>query len=174
MRIVRAGWEHLDAIHRLGRRASRTVGFLPRGAYEDYLWRRGLLVAIDVDVVGYVMFGTTKRDRVRIAQLVVARDQRGAGVARLLVEAMLIDRWHCYGVALRCRADFSATTLWPHMGFEAIERRRGRAGELIRWWRRLGAIGVFEADAPTHTNCASKRISNLTPFANSCAVERGP
>jgi GNAT superfamily N-acetyltransferase len=137
----------LDAIHRLGRRHSRTVGFLPRGAFVDYLWRRGVLIAIDDDVVGYVMFATS-RERVRIAQLVVSRDARGSGLARDLINAVARDRWHCYSMGLLCRQDFAAASLWPRLGFDAISTRRGRAGILVRWWRRLGGAGVSEHDAP--------------------------
>jgi hypothetical protein len=67
----------------------------------------GVPVAIHV-YVGYVMFATTKRDRLRLAQLVVVRDQRGVGVARFLVQALLADRLALLRRALRCRADFSA------------------------------------------------------------------
>jgi GNAT superfamily N-acetyltransferase len=135
----------LDFVYRLGRRASRTVGFLPAGAYVDYFWRRGVLVAIDGDILGYVMFATS-RERVRVAQLVVARDAQRQGIARLLMESLVRDRWHYYGMMLRCRADFPAATLWPRLGFAAISSRRGRAGEVVQWWRRLGGAGVFAMD----------------------------
>jgi GNAT superfamily N-acetyltransferase len=148
LEIVRAGWVHLEAIHRLGKRDSRTVGFLPRGAFVDYIWRGNAIVAIDRDVVGYVLFATTKRDRVRIAQLVVARATRGQGIARLLIDAVMRDRWHCYAVGLSCRQDFDAATLWLRLGFDAIATRRGRAGVLVRWWRRLGGAGVCASDTP--------------------------
>lgn len=135
-----------DEVKRLGRAASRTVGFLPAGAFEDYLWRRGILVALDgQNVVGYVLHATS-RERVRIAHLVVDSRRRGEGIARSLLDSLRQDRRACYAMTLNCREDFPVTAMWPRMGFEPIARKHGRAGIIVRWWMRLDSPGVFTGD----------------------------
>ncbi len=156
---------HVEAVQQLGKQASRTVGFLPAGGYRDYLSRRGIIVAIADEVVGFVLFATS-RERVRIAQLVVGSAARGKGIARRLIERLGHERTHCYCMVLRCREDFKATTLWPNLGFRMIGSQPGRAGMLLCWWKRLGARGLFSGDVPFSPDSAGQ--PNSGRWLNGC------
>lgn len=136
------------AVLLLLKRAKQTVGFLPDSAVRDRAERGTLLIAADGDaVVGYVLYDLPRND-VRIVQLVVAEFARRAGIGRLLVEEVAKRNPSRYGIGLVCRRDFSASHVWPRLGFSPLSERSGRGADgmpLTVWWRDFGHPTLFSS-----------------------------
>lgn len=133
---VKAGSAELESVTRLWRANSDTLGFMPNGGFEDAARGRTLLAAMGEDktVVGYVMFRFTREFAV-IAHLCVAPERRGAGLARLLFDAVKGRCDRVFDIRLRCRRDFDVAKLWPKLGFIAAGEApgRGKDSSLTLW-----------------------------------------
>ncbi len=71
------------SLHRLH---SKTLGFLPAGAFEENAQGGRIITAVEKDILlGYLLFRVA-RGRASIVHLCAAKEARGRGVARLLVE----------------------------------------------------------------------------------------
>ena len=126
-----------EAVVALWRMESSTLGFMPRGGFEDAAREETLLAIVDDDrtVAGYVLFRRTQ-GFAAIAHLCVARERRGNGVARDLFNAVK-DRCSCeFEIRLRCRRDFDVAALWPKLGFIAAAEEPGRGpNTILTLWR---------------------------------------
>lgn len=82
----------LDAVDRLMKANSPTLGFLPREALLSYLQKAWVLGAKcgDGSLGAYILFANRTRD-VRVAHLCVNREFRGKGLARKLMERLVTD-----------------------------------------------------------------------------------
>lgn len=139
-----AHFEHIISLHRAD---SKTLGFFPRGAFEDYARGRHIIAAIDHTgaCVGYVLYRVA-RGRASIVHLCVSGAARQKGAARLLVEKLKQETKSLEGIGLYCRRDYSASHLWPKLGFEAIDRKTGRGqdgADLTFWWFSHGHEDLF-------------------------------
>ena len=143
-----------QAVVRLGKRASGTVGFLPTAAFEQRARSGTLLVAArSRELAGYALYDLP-RDEVRIVHLVVADRHQGEGLARLMVDQIVAEHRDRRGIFLHCRNDFPADDLWPKLDFEPRGERPGRSFDgkpLTRWFRSFGQPDLFsllhEADS---------------------------
>jgi GNAT superfamily N-acetyltransferase/predicted nucleic acid-binding protein len=143
MRVVQVadGSPEYEAVLRLWRANSDTLGHMPRGGFADGARAGQLAVATDGEgaVVGYVMFRrSARRTDVSVAHLCVAPSARGAGVAELLFEHVKQRALGCCDIRLKCRRDFEhANHLWQRLGFTAVgdSPGRGRDGVLTTTWR---------------------------------------
>ena len=121
------------------KRYSRTLGFLPREALREYLRKGGAFgVKTDDDqLVGYVLFAAYP-DYFRIAQLCVSEEYRRQNWASRLVSKLeeTADRQRI--IRLHCRRDFAAHEIWPRLGFEPLDEKKGRSatGEPLTLWCR--------------------------------------
>lgn len=132
------------ALHRLN---AKTLGFLPRGAFEEHARLRQIIVALDSDdnCLGYLLYRVA-RGRASIVHLCVADAARGKGVARLLVDRLKQETKLLEGIGLYCRRDYEATHLWSKLGFEAANAKTGRGkdlAELTFWWFSHGHEDLF-------------------------------
>ena len=129
---------HLDAVDKLMKSHSGTIGFLPWDALDDYLLKECVLGATDPDdrLVGYLLYAAYP-DRFRIRQLCVAEDFRGQGIAKSLLDALKSYATTQKSIRLECRNDFPAHSIWPRLGFVSIGERPGRSrqGHLLTAWR---------------------------------------
>lgn len=147
MEIRDGGLADLPRVLELLKQAKATVGFLPDEAVEERVWKGTLLVATDDgDVIGYLLYDLPG-DTVTIRQLAIAREMRGRGAARALVDE-LVRRYGDVrrGMRLTCRRDYEANEAWHRLGFLPRSERRGRGtGEtvLTRWWRSFGQPDLF-------------------------------
>ncbi|MBN8628929.1 MAG: GNAT family N-acetyltransferase [Planctomycetes bacterium] len=140
----------LEAVRRLWRAHSATLGFLPEGAFVEYAAQRHIIVALrDQECVGYVLYRIV-RDQVTIAHFCVAPDARKQGIARALLSYLVRTTQRYRGIVLSCRRDFEAGKTWPRLGFHAAAETAGRAvdgSELVRWVLDYGHADIFsEAD----------------------------
>jgi GNAT superfamily N-acetyltransferase/predicted nucleic acid-binding protein len=139
--------ERVMALHRLH---SKTLGFLPAGAFEENAKNGRILAALEQEsLVGYLLYRVA-RGRAAIVHLCVAKEARGRGVARFLVERLKQDTNALEGIGLYCRRDYDANHLWAKFGFEAVNSKTGRAKdgrELTFWWFGHGHEDLFSRAA---------------------------
>lgn len=140
---------HLEAVKRLWRSHSDTLGYMPAGAFADYAHERHILVALNgADCVGYLLYRIV-RDRVTIAHFCVAAEVRKQGVARAMLNHLIAATKRHRGIVLSCRRDFEASNTWPRLGFHASSERVGRAAdgsELVCWAIDYGHADMFGED----------------------------
>jgi hypothetical protein len=129
----------LEDVQVLWRTQSGTLGFLPEGAFEEHAREGCILAAIDGNgsLIGYVLFRTTHRRQAAIAHLCVDNMARKQGIARLLFEGVKERVFACDDIIVRCRRDFEANQLWPHLNFIAVgeESGRGKKPAILTIWR---------------------------------------
>ena len=138
---------HLERVMMLHRLNAKTLGFFPKGAFEEHAKLRRIVVALGSDgsCLGYLLF-RIGRGRASIVHLCVSDAARGKGVARLLVDRLKQETKSLEGIGLYCRRDYEATHLWSKLGFEAASAKIGRGkdvAELTFWWFSHGHEDLF-------------------------------
>ena len=120
----------LQAVDKLMKMNSNTLGFLPKQALEYHIKRGWMLGAKTADgrLVGYLLFASYY-DYIRVIHLCVAKDYRGQGVARSLMERLKETATTQKRIQLRCRRDFPENNMWPKFGFIAVGETPGRSVE---------------------------------------------
>ena len=131
----------VDAVDRLRKANSTTLGFLPREALLAHLKKGWVLGAKcgDGSLAAYILFANRRRD-VRVAHVCVCRELRGKGLARKLMERIATDSRNqgLLALELHCRRDFDANAMWGNLGFIPWGEKPGRArsGTILTLWRR--------------------------------------
>ncbi|MEZ5942912.1 MAG: GNAT family N-acetyltransferase [Planctomycetaceae bacterium] len=135
---ITADSTHIDTVKSLWRENSDYLGYFPNGAFAERAMRRQILGAFENDeLVGYLLFFTTKSSCVRITHLCVAQSHRGTGVARALISELKTTTKSFHGIGLYCRRDFPVWKIWPSLGFHAIKEKVGHSKdghELTYFW----------------------------------------
>lgn len=131
----------------LHRQNSKTLGFFPKGAFEEHARSRKIIAAFGAEgtCFGYLLFRIS-RGRATIVHLCVADEARGKGIARLLVERLKQETKSLEGIGLNCRRDYDITHIWSKFGFEAVNAKAGRGKdgeELTYWWFSHGHEDLF-------------------------------
>lgn len=129
--------DRCDEVFSLYRKDSGTLGFMPRGAFEEGIAKGTLLVAVgDQDqILGYLLYRVA-RGYASIAHLCVATKARGGGIGKALVDELKHITSDLDGIKLKCRRDFDAHRQWPKWGFIAKGAAVGRGAdnaELVVW-----------------------------------------
>ncbi len=129
----------LEAVIALGDQNSTTLGFLPAQAFHDYATKKRIIIASSGDsLLGYLLFRTTK-DMTYIVHLCVSNQQRGAGIAKALMDCLVQETTHTYAIKLRCRRDYGLDGFWKRLGFTPISETPGRSKKesttLTVWYR---------------------------------------
>lgn len=138
-----AAFEEVIDLHGLNR---RLLGFFPRGAFEDYARREGILAAVGADgrVLGYIAVRVSG-GWTHIAHLCVAESLRRSSIAKDLIEhvASATGKHQHLGLRLKCRRDYEANKFWPTVNFVARGQKPGRGAkpsELTVWIRRNSEV----------------------------------
>ena len=144
--IVRCGTDIFEQVIALHGPNRGTLGFFPRGAFEEYARKDGILVAVSDDgrVLGYIAVRTSG-GWAHIAHLCVDGRWRRSSIAKELVERISANaaKHQHLGVRLKCRRDFEANHFWPKVGFVARGQKPGRGAEprdLTVWIRRNAEV----------------------------------
>ena len=121
----------------LGRQNARTLGFFPQGAFHDYAARGHIRACVDDGcMAGYLAFRTHNLTVV-LVHLCVGHEARGRGIARALVNHLREESSGFAGIRAKCRVDYPADAMWPHLGFvvrNEIPGRATRASTTLRVW----------------------------------------
>ena len=128
----------LDSLNLLMMKNTKTLGFLPFQALQDFLRNGTVLGATTVQdgtLVGYLLYAKDA-SRIRIVQLCVSDNFRGLNIATRLFEALKSISTTQRVISLTCRRDFPAHDLWPKLEFIPVEDVVGRsaAGHLLTRW----------------------------------------
>jgi GNAT superfamily N-acetyltransferase len=138
IQTVSIGDKLLDADIALWRAHSDTLGFMPKGAFEQAAREESLWANVEPQdqLRGYTLFRKSGGG-IKIAHLCVGPSATRTGVARMLVQEITNRHPEVSGIGLWCGKDFQANQMWPRLGFSPRLRRQGRGqadGELIFWF----------------------------------------
>src|SRR4051812_11209097 len=98
-----------DQVLRLYRANSGTLGFLPKGALDEFVDEGCVLVAIVEDfVVGYLAYRVSGSSA-KIVHLCVNGEVRGKGLAQALANELFRETAALEDVRLLCREDYALT-----------------------------------------------------------------
>lgn len=136
--------ERVIALHRV---SAGTLGFFPKGAFEEHARLGQIIVALDPaeNCLGYLLYRVA-RGRAAMVHLCVSEQARGRGVSRLLVDKLKQETKSLEGIGLYCRRDYAAHHVWPKFGFEAVNSKPGRGADgtiLTYWWFGHGHDDLF-------------------------------
>jgi GNAT superfamily N-acetyltransferase/predicted nucleic acid-binding protein len=153
--ILKGISHQLHEVKKLWRANATTLGFFPEGAFEEYASKGCILVASDQTglLAGYLLFRRSG-DRLAIVHLCVRDEMRGRRIARAIFDALLTTSKSFRGINVSCRRDFSASALWPQLGFVAVREKRGRGAKntvLTNWWFDCGNPDLFSLTEKTET-----------------------
>jgi len=129
----------LPLVRSLWRKNSRTLGYLPDGAFLEALADDRIIVAkADGQFAGYVLYRLS-RGRATIVHLCSEERLRGKGIAQALNEELLrrTCTQGCSGVGLCCRRDYGLSDFWAHLGYVPLKEKPGRSATghpLTFWW----------------------------------------
>ncbi|MBN2499537.1 MAG: GNAT family N-acetyltransferase [Anaerolineales bacterium] len=133
--------KELNEIIDLWRKNSKTLGFFPEGAFNEYAANGGILAVISPNgsVAGYLAFRTVKRGYVWpvavIVHLCIDDTYRGNGYARALINELdRLTKTNFFRIELRCRQDYTENGVWPHLGFTKAGEKVGKKGIPLDYW----------------------------------------
>lgn len=110
--VVRnAEMNDIAAIMKIARTDVDHLGFEPRGAYEQSVTDKKLLVAIldEKYLIGFVKFGGTTKDKWTIYQIATARIARGHGAGKALLRELSAQAAQ-FGKGIRLKVTTENTT----------------------------------------------------------------
>lgn len=136
---VPLGSSLLDEVWSLYRKHSATLGFLPRGALEEFAHAGCVLAATrGEELLGYTAWRRSQKEAV-LVHLCVAEIHRGGDVADTLLRNLIEHCREDMAIRLRCRKDYEAANrVWPRHGFIFVNEIAGRGADatpLLEWRR---------------------------------------
>lgn len=109
------------------------LGFLPAQAYEQAATQGTLFVAVDRRgaqgrYAGHILFGATY-PHAKIFQVIVPEADRGSGVGRQLIQAVLgyLEDKQYLSVSAKVASELSANAFWSSLKFETVATKSGGA-----------------------------------------------
>jgi GNAT superfamily N-acetyltransferase len=163
---VQADSTEFEQVLKLWRGNSATLGLMPEGGFRDHA-QNGWLIAVCAPngVQGYVMY-RRGRERAAVVHLCIAPEQRGKGIAKLLIQAVSKRTQNCAGIALKCRRDFDANKVWPKLGFVPLNDIPGRSKSsalLTCWWLDHGHENLLSVPK---TTTALRAVIDMNVFVH--------
>ena len=149
----------IDAVDKLMKRNSRTLGFLTRETLLEGFIKKGGALGVktsDGQLIGYLLYDVCKH-HIRITHLCVAEEFGKRGIARQLVDKLKQTPHSKKIIRLSCRRDFPAHNMWPKLGFIPIDEKRSRSSEehfLTLWCLTLAEddqLSLFQAKTSDET-----------------------
>jgi len=137
----------LQCVINLWKLHSKILGFFPKGAFEEYAYKKQILIVHDQEgyICGYVLYRVSKQ-KISITHLCVDELCRQAGLARLLLDQLRIETEGLKGIGLYCRRDYLVNEFWPKLGFIPINEKKGRGknnATLTYWWNDYRSKNLF-------------------------------
>ena len=124
----------VEEVIALGDKNRDRLGPMPYSGFREAAAEGNIVLAIRTHddgteaLAGYCLYAPTARvDRyARVAHLCVAQSERGRGIPKRLIDAVMERCSDRLGLRLKCRDDWEAAAKWPSLGFEPVRRRSGR------------------------------------------------
>jgi ribosomal protein S18 acetylase RimI-like enzyme len=113
----------------LGDKNSKTLGFLPKSAFEKYAKSGQLIGAFDVksnEFLGYLLYRISY-NRVTIVHCCIDTAHRNKNVAQKLVTNLKQTTKQYDGIKLSCRNDYGIDKVWERFNFVPIKEKKGRS-----------------------------------------------
>ena len=111
---------YICGLQRIEARGADSLGFIPRGAYEDEVEGRrsgDVLVGVENgDLVGFIYATHNVAGVTRVQQVAVQDDARRLEIGTQLVDAVTGE--NDWLLSLRCRENLPAVEFWRNLGFE--------------------------------------------------------
>jgi predicted nucleic acid-binding protein/ribosomal protein S18 acetylase RimI-like enzyme len=143
----------LVQIKKLYRANSRTLGFFPDGAFQDYASSKRIIAAVESDenVLGYLLYRINVKNRVAfIHHLCVDQSARNKGVCKALFNSLVnLIKSDVFEIRAHCRRDYEASKVWPKLGFVAQGEQKGKSEQgsiLTNWLYDFGYHSLFDFD----------------------------
>ncbi len=138
---------YLIQVQKLGDENSATLGFFPKGAFEDFARKKQIIVAVDThdECIGYLLYRFSYQ-KVIIIHLCVEKKHRKKDIAKKLVNFFKNITKEYEGIGLSCRRDYGLEKMWQGLGFIPVDERPGR-GKKVKvitfWWYDHGHRTLF-------------------------------
>ncbi len=124
---------------KLGDNNSKTLGFLPKVAFEKYAESGQLIGAFDkktTKFLGYLLYRISY-NRVTIVHCCINNNYRNKNVAKKLVNHLKQNTKQYDGIKLSCRNDYGIDKVWQRFNFVPVKEKKGRSKlglPLTIWW----------------------------------------
>ena len=161
---------HMAEVLELGNRNSKTLGFLPEGAYRQHASDGKILIAVGPNgqVLGYLLYSINRRQMLAyIVHLCVKKNHRRKGIARILIDELKRISLEYTGIRARCRRSYKLDGFWQELGFVAAGERegRGKSKELITiWWYDHGHPTLFTQAWEKNSQSKTKIVVDANVF----------
>ncbi|NMF56494.1 GNAT family N-acetyltransferase [Pseudanabaena yagii] len=106
IKAIKGKSEYAEQVKALGKANSSTLSLFPEGAFDDYIWKGNILVALDENdnFLGYLLYTVKKKERrIRIYHLCLKEESKGKGIARQLIEHLKTITRDLIDIRLVCR-----------------------------------------------------------------------
>lgn len=130
--------EFHDAVE-LGDDNSKTLGFLPKLAFQKYA-EKGQLIGVfkknTHKILGYLLYRVSY-NKVTIVHLCIDNSERNNGTATKLIDYLKKNTTQYDGIRLSCRNDYGIDSVWEKFNFVPVKEKIGRSKKglpLTVWW----------------------------------------
>lgn len=144
--------EHFKNILALHKANSKTLGFLPEGAFKKAADENKIIIAInDKKLLGYLLYNINKRGNfLYIVHFCIPKENRNKGIAKKLFNYFVSDTSKEYrGIRVSCREEYEASKVWEKLGFVCENEKAGKkktGSRLFIWWYDFNHPDLFTID----------------------------
>lgn len=154
---IKGNSEYADQVKALGKANAGKLSLFPEGAFDHYIWKGNVLVALDEDdtFLGYLLYAVKKKERrIRIYHLCLKKESQGKGIAKQLIEHIKNITREFIDIYLVCRQDYGIDGMWEKFGFIPIHEKSGKnklGKRVTTWVYNHGHPDLFSANVSTKT-----------------------
>ena len=139
IKAIKGNSEYADRVKALGKANSSTLSLFPEGAFEQYIWKGNVLVALDENdtFLGYLLYTVKKKERqIKIYHLCLKKESERKGIARKLIDYLKSITREFIDIHLNCRQDYGIDGMWEKFGFIPMHEKSGnnKLGKLVTTW----------------------------------------
>ncbi len=129
---------HLETVIHLGDANKDTLGFFPKGAFENKASKELIIVALNEDkkCIGYLMYQIVKKiDKIKVLHLCIDEQYRGKGITKKLTDFLKSRTKNSRGIYLECRRDYQIDRMWEKLGFIPQHERQAKTkNKTLTYW----------------------------------------
>ncbi|TYQ31507.1 GNAT family N-acetyltransferase [Pseudanabaena sp. UWO310] len=139
IKAIKGNSEYADQVKALGKANSSTLSLFPEGAFDQYIWKGNVLVALDENdtFLGYLLYTVKKKERqIKIYHLCLKKESERKGIARKLIDYLKSITREFIDIHLNCRQDYGIDGMWEKFGFIPMHEKSGnnKLGKLVTTW----------------------------------------